>query len=83
MTRFIITAAALLVSTSAFAQAPTGETKTTTVVGASSTVIAVGDHYTVQSVSADGIVTVKTIVGAEALAMTAPKTLAMAAEPRN
>lgn len=67
MNRFIITAAALMFSTSAFAQA--SDAKITTTYGASSTIIAVGDHYTVQSVSADGTVTVKTVVGAEALAL--------------
>lgn len=77
MTRFIITAAALMISTSAFAQA--SDTKTMTSYGASSTVIAVGDHYTVQTVGADGTVSVKTIAGAEALAaaghpMPAPST---------
>ena len=66
MTRFIMTAAALMISTSAFAQA--SDTTTTTSYGASSSVIAVGDHYTVHSVGADGTVSVKTIVGAEALA---------------
>ncbi len=79
MTRFIITAAALMISTSAFAQVSTPESTTTTTYGASSTVIAIGDHYTVQTVGADGTVSVKTIAGAEALAaaghpMPAPST---------
>jgi hypothetical protein len=68
MNRFILTAAALMISTSAFAQVATAETKTTTTYGASSTIIAVGDHYTVQTVAADGTVSVKTIAGADALA---------------
>lgn len=78
MTRFIITAAALMVSTSAFAQVSDG--KTTTTLGASSTVISVGDHYTIQTVGADGTVSVKTVVGAEALALAQaqPATIAMA-----
>ncbi|MDO9488204.1 MAG: hypothetical protein Q7J32_07505 [Sphingomonadaceae bacterium] len=79
MNRLILTAAALMISTSAFAQVATPETTTTTTYGASSTVIAVGDHYTVQTVAADGTVSVKTISGAENLAaaghpMPAPKT---------
>lgn len=68
MSRLILTAAALMISTSAFAQVASPESKTTTSYGASSTVIAVGDHYTVQTVGADGTVSVKTIVGAENLA---------------
>lgn len=68
MNRFILTAAGLMISTSAFAQVAAPESTTTTTYGASSAVIAVGDHYTVQSVGADGTVTVKTIAGAEALA---------------
>lgn len=68
MNRFILTAAAMMISTSAFAQDSTPESKTTTTYGASTTVIAIGDHYTVQTVAADGTVTVKTIAGADSLA---------------
>lgn len=68
MNRLILTAVALMISTSAFAQVAAPESKTTTTYGASTTVIAVGDHYTVQTVGADGSVTVKTIAGAENLA---------------
>ena len=67
MNRIAITAAALMFSTSAFAQV--SDANTTTTYGASSTIISVGDHYTIQSVTADGTVSVKTVVGAEALAL--------------
>ena len=74
MTRIVITAAALLFSTSAFAQvSPDG-----TVQGSTSKVISLGEHYTVHSVAADGTVTVKVLTGDEAkLAMSGQTTVAL------
>lgn len=57
MNRFIITAAALLFSTSALAE---------TSAGATSKVISLGGHYTIHSVAADGTITVKTVTGDDA-----------------
>ena len=61
MTRFIITAAALLFSTGALAA-----TTATTTIGATTQVISLGGHYTTHIVAADGTVTVKTVTGDEA-----------------
>lgn len=74
MTRIIITAAALMLSTSAFAQTA----ENTTSYGATSKIISLGGHYTVHQVSADGTVVVKTLTGEEAkLAMSSQSELAL------
>ena len=74
MTRIIITAAALMLSTSAFAQTA----ENTTSYGATSKIISLGGHYTVHQVFADGTIVVKTLTGEEAeLAMNSQAQLAL------
>ena len=74
MTRIIITAAVLILSTTAFAQAA----ETTTSHGATSKIISFGGHYTVHQVFADGTVVVKTLTGEEAkLAMNSQAEVAL------
>ena len=90
MRTIILTAAALLCSTAAFAQTAettdtTATTATTTTapateMGATTKVLAKGEHYTVHRVLADGTVMVKTLTGEDAqLAMAGKQPEALAA----
>jgi Flp pilus assembly protein TadD len=82
--RTIILTAALLCSTAAFAQTTDATATTTsasgTEIGATTKVLAKGEHYTVHRVLADGTVMVKTLTGDDAeMAMAGKQPAALAA----